>query len=382
MRKSHILAPGPTPVLTEALAAMSSPIIHHRSPEFTPILKDVREGLKWLFQTKNEVLFFASSGTGAMEGAVTNLLSHGDKALVVEGGKFGERWTEICQAYGVEPVVIKVTWGEAVEPALVEKALKGDSSIKAVFTQATETSTGVMYPIKEIAEIVNRHEDTLMIVDAISALGVYNIPTDEWKLDVVVSGSQKALMLPPGLAFASVSEKAWGFAERANLPKYYFNFRKELKSITESNQSVYTPAVSLLIGLRESLRIMQGEGLDNIFARHDALARATRAGVVAMGLELFAPKSPSNSLTAVKAPPGIDGQEVVKTLREKFGITIAGGQSQAKGKIFRIAHLGYFDRFDIITALSALEMSLNELGFKVERGRGVKAAEEILEGMS
>lgn len=382
MRKKYILAPGPTPVLTEALAAMSSPIIHHRSPEFTPILKDVREGLKWLFQTKSEVLFFASSGTGAMEGAVTNLLSHGDKALVVEGGKFGERWTEICQAYGVEPVVIKVTWGEAVEPALIEKALRDDPSIKAIFTQATETSTGVMHPIKEMAEIVSRYEDTLIIIDAISALGVFDIPTDKWKLDVVVSGSQKALMLPPGLAFASVSEKAWGFAERSNLPKYYFNFREELKSLAESNQSVYTPAVSLLVGLRESLRIMQEEGLDNIFARHDALARATRAGVVAMGLELFAPSSPSNSLTAVKAPPGIDGGKVVKTLREKYGITIAGGQSQAKGKIFRIAHLGYFDRFDIIIALSALEMTLNELGFKVERGRGVKAAEEILEDMN
>lgn len=379
MKKKRLLAPGPTPVPPKTLLKMAEPIIHHRGPEFSSILSEIRGGLKYIFQTKNEVLVFSSSGTGAMEGAVVNTLSKGDKALVVNGGKFGERWVEICQAYGVEALVVDVEWGEAVEPSIVKKILDTNNSIKAVFTQACETSTGVVHPIKEIAEIVRDKDNTLIIVDAISALGSLDIRTDEWGLDVVVVGSQKALMLPPGLAFASVSDKAWGFVERSNLPKYYFNFKKELKSISK-NQNAYTPAVSLLIGLSESLNQIRDEGLENIFARHKRLAKATRAGATALGLQLYAPKSPSDAVTAILAPQGINGSDVVKVMREEYGITIAGGQAQAKGKIFRVAHLGHVDQFDVITVISALEMTLGKLGYHVELGKGVRAAAEVLRG--
>lgn len=377
-RKYYLLAPGPVPVPPEVLAAMSEPIIHHRAPVFVKVLEGVREGLKYLFQTKNEVLIFASSGTGAMEGAVTNTLCKGDKALVIRGGKFGERWEEICGAYGVLPKCIDVTWGQAVDPKLIAQELEKDSNIRAVFTQASETSTGVMHPIKEIAAIVKKYDNTLMIVDAITGIGVFDIPTDKWGLDVVVSGSQKAFMLPPGLAFAAVSDKAWSFVEKSDLPKFYFNFKKELKNLKD-NQTNFTPAVSLIMGLKETLKMIKEDGLENVFKRHARLAEATRAAVKALGLELYAPESPSNAVTAIKAPDGIDGQKVVKILRDKHNITIAGGQSQAKGKIFRIAHLGYIDAYDIIMAISALEMTLKELGVGVDLGKGVKAAAEILE---
>ncbi|MBI4618544.1 MAG: alanine--glyoxylate aminotransferase family protein [Desulfobacterales bacterium] len=377
MKKRYLLAPGPTPIPSKTLLDMAEPIIHHRGPEFSSILGEIRGGLKYLFQTKNEVLIFSSSGTGAMEGTVSNMLSKGDKALVVNGGKFGERWIDICQAYGVDVEIIDVPWGEAVDPSIVKNILDQNSSIKAVFIQACETSTGVVHPLKEIAETVKDKDNTLVIVDAISALGALDIPTDRWGLDVVVAGSQKALMLPPGLAFASVSNKAWRFVESSNLPKYYFNFKKELTSLSK-NQNAYTPAVSLLIGLRESLNQIKEEGLENVFARHEKLAKATRVAMTALGLQLYAPISPSNAVTAVLAPHSINGSDVVKVMREKYGITIAGGQGHAKGKIFRIAHLGYMDQFDVITAVSALEMTLHELGYHAELGKGIRAALEVL----
>ena len=376
-KKYYLLAPGPTPVPPKVLAAMSEPIIHHRAPAFVQVLGEVREGLKYLFQTKQEVLVFASSGTGAMEGTVTNALCRGDKALVVRGGKFGERWAEICDAYGVETECIDVPWGQSVNPKAIERALNNDPAIRAVFTQASETSTGVVHPIKKIAAIVREHANTLMVVDAITGIGVFDIPTDEWGLDIVVSGSQKALMLPPGLAFAALSDKAWSFVEQSDLPKYYFDFKKELKKI-QGDQTAYTPAVSLVLGLNETLKMVKEEGLKNVFRRHARLAEATRAAAKALGLELFAPETPSNAVTAIKAPEGIDGQKVVKILREKHNITIAGGQAEAKGKIFRIAHLGYVDAYDVIIGISALEMVLKELGHPVDLGKGVKAATEIL----
>ncbi len=377
MRKRYLLAPGPTPVPEEVLLDMARPILHHRSPHFTPILNEVRENLQYLFQTKNDVIFFASSGTGAMEASVANLLSKGDKAICVRGGKFGERWAEICEAYGVEPINIDVEWGTAGDPSRIEEALSKDPSIKAVFTQASETSTAVRYPIKEIAEIVSRYENTVMVVDGITGIGVFDVPVDEWKLDVVVTGSQKALMLPPGLAFVSVSEKAWRLNEGSDLPKYYFSFAKERKAL-KKNDTAYTPAVSLLIGLRRSLAMIREDGLEVIFTRHEQMAKATREAMKAIGLELFAPDSPSPALTAIKAPEGIDGQKIVKILREKHGITIAGGQSQLKGKIFRIAHMGFIERFDLILTLSAVELTLKELGYAVELGKGVKVAQELL----
>ena len=377
-RKYYLLAPGPVPVPPKVLAAMSEPIIHHRAPAFVKVLEGVREGLKYLFQTKNEVLVLASSGTGAMDGSVTNTLCKGDKALVVRGGKFGERWAEICEAYGVKPICIDVTWGQAVAPKLIAQELEKDPEIRAVFTQASETSTGVMHPIKEIAEIVKKYDNTILIVDAISGIGVFDLPVDKWGIDVVISGAQKAFMLPPGLAFAAISDKARSFIERSDLPKYYFNFKKELKKI-EDNQTNFTPAVSLIMGLRQTLKMIQEDGLETVFKRHARLADATRTAVKALGLELFAPDSPSNAVTAIKAPSGIDGQKIVKILREKHNITIAGGQAQAKGKIFRIAHMGYLDAYDVVMVIAALEMVLKELGVPVEMGKGVKAAAEILE---
>jgi serine---pyruvate transaminase len=378
-RKYYLLAPGPVPVPPKVLAAMSEPIIHHRAPAFVKVLEEIRGGLKFLFQTKNEVLILASSGTGAMEGAVTNTLCKGDTSLVVRAGKFGERWAEICEAYGVKPICIDVPWGQAVDPKLIAQELEKNPTIRAVFIQASETSTGVMHPIREIAEIVKNYDNTLLIVDAISGIGVFDLPVDKWGLDVVVSGSQKAFMLPPGLAFVTLSDKALSFVEKSDIPKYYFNFKKELKKLVKDNETNFTPAVSLIMGLRESLNMIKEDGLEKVFKRHARLADATRAAAKALGLELYAPDSPSNAVTAIKAPAGTDGQKIVKILRDKHNITIAGGQSEAKGKIFRIAHMGYLDAYDIIMVISALEMTLKELGVSVEMGKGVKAAAEILE---
>ncbi len=379
MGKKYLFSPGPTMLPQEVLLKMAEPIMHHREPEFEKIFSEIREGLKYIFQTKNEVLTFTSSGTGAMEGAVSNLLATGDKAIVVRGGKFGERWGEICKAYGIEFIPIDVEWGRAVEPETIEQALRSDRSVRAVYTQASETSTGVRHPIREIAEIVKRHENVVIVVDAITGIGVFDIPMDAWGLDVVISGSQKALMLPPGLSFAALSEKAWKLVDRSNLPRYYFDFKKELKN-TKKNQSSYTPAISLFVGLRESLRMIEKEGREAIFRRHEKLAEATRRAVKALGLELYAPDAPSNALTAVKFPEGVNGEKLKSLFFEKFGITVAGGQDRAKGKIIRIAHLGYYERLDMIMVVSALEMLLKEMGHRFELGAGVRAAEEVLMG--
>lgn len=377
MRKRYLLAPGPTPVPPEILLAMAQPILHHRSAEFAELFGKVREDLKYLFQTRNDVLTLASTGTGGMEAAVSNFLSVGDKALVINGGKFGERWLKLCQAYGVRVEEIKVEWGRAVDPQAVADALSIDPSIKAVYVQASESSTGVAHDVKALGEIVKALPETLLMVDAVSAMGVFDLKTDLWGLDVVVTGSQKALMLPPGLAFVSVSDKAWGTLEKAKNGKFYFNLKRERENQVK-NQTAYTAAVSLIIGLAEVLKQIRAEGLEKIFARHRLLAQATRAGMVGAGLSLFPKDSPSDALTAVNAPPGMDGQAIYKALREKYGITAAGGQDHLKGKIFRIAHMGYIDLFDVIIAISAVEMVLKGLGYPVRLGEGVRAAEEIL----
>ena len=376
MLKRYLMAPGPTPVAPQTLLAMAEPIIHHRSPQFYAVVAEVEEGLKFLFQTKNEVLILVASGTGAMEGAVTNFLSAGDMALVVRGGKFGERWEEICTAYGVKAQTLDVEWGKSIKPRAIEGALKADPAIKAVYIQAHETSTGVKHPVEEIGRVVRQFPGTILVVDAISAMGVYDLKTDDWQVDIMVSGSQKALMLPPGLAFASVSEKAWALNKTANLPRFYFDFAKERKNLAK-NTGAYTSAVTMVIGLQQVLRQIKADGLEVIFARNKRLSEATKAGVTALGLALYTQENSSEALTAIKAPEGIDGQEVVKIMREKYGVTIAGGQAQAKGKIFRISHMGYVNEFDVIVALSALEMALKDLGYPVAMGAGVKAAELV-----
>jgi aspartate aminotransferase-like enzyme len=377
MLKRYLLAPGPTPVPSDVLLAMAAPIIHHRSPDFVPVIDSAKKGLQWLYQTKNDVLIICSTGTGGMVGTVNNFFNRDDKVLVINGGKFGERWTNICRAYGLNVEEIVVEWGYAVKPEAVEEKLKKDKDIKGVFVQASETSTGVYHDIKALASIVKKYSDTLFVVDAISALVAHDLRTDEWGIDVMIGGSQKGVMLPPGMAFVSVSDKAWARAETSKLPKFYFNFRKERANLAK-NQTNFTSPVTLIIGLNESLRMLRAEGLENVFRRHATLANATRKAVQAIGLEIYPRESPSNSVTAIMSPPGIDGQTIYKNLREKYGITAAGGQDKAKGKIFRIAHLGYSDRFDIITAIAGIEMVLKGMGHPVKLGAGVAVAQELL----
>jgi len=376
MQKKYLLAPGPTPVPSEALLAMAMPIIHHRAPDFLPVLDSAKKGLQWLYQTKNDVLILCSTGTGGMVGSVNNFLNPGDEVVVVNGGKFGERWTKICQAYGMKVNELVVEWGRAVKPEQVEEALKKNPKIKAVFVQYTETSTGVNHDIKALAGIVKK-TDALFVVDAISALVAHDIRTDEWGIDVVIGGSQKGIMLPPGLAFVSVSDKAWKMADAAKTPKFYFNFKKERDNLAK-NQTTWTSPVSLIIGLNAAVKMLQDEGLENVFKRHERLAKATRAAAAALNLALFPKENPSLSLTAIEAPAGVDGQAIYKDLRVKYGITGAGGQDKLKGKIFRIAHLGYADTFDVITAVAGIEMVLKGLGHPVKLGSGVAAAQEIL----
>ncbi|MBI5287035.1 MAG: alanine--glyoxylate aminotransferase family protein [Deltaproteobacteria bacterium] len=381
MKKRFLLAPGPTPVPEVASLSMAQPMVHHRTPQFSKIFEEVKEGLKYVFQTKEDVLILAASGTGAMEASISNLFSPGDEVLVVNGGKFGERWGKISEVYGLKAHWLNVEWGRAVDPADVKKALVASPNIKGVLVQASETSTTVVHPVRELAELTRDREDCLLIVDGITAVGVFSLPMDEWGIDVLVSGSQKAFMLPPGLAFISLGEKAWRFQERSKCPRFYFDLKKERKNLKD-NTTAYTPAVSLIIGLRDVLRMIKEEGLEDVFARHSRLARATRSAMKALGLKLLAPDAPSDAVTGVWLPEGIDGGKFVRYLRDDMGVTMAGGQDQLKGKIFRIAHLGYIDTFDIIVAVASIEMTLRRFGHKVEFGKGVAAAEEVLmEGM-
>ncbi len=375
MKKVSLLAPGPTPVPPRTLLAMAQPLIHHRSADFQEVIGQVRAGLKKIYQTANEVLIFCSSGTGAMESAVTNLLSPGDKAIAIRGGKFGERWSLLLEAYGCQPVNVDVPWGQAVDPAQVEALLKADPTIKAVYVQALETSTGVDHPIQALAS-VTKNTDAVLVVDAVSALGAYSIPTDQWGLDVVVSGSQKALMMPPGLAFVSIGPKALNLMKKSTLPKFYFSWAKELKNQVE-NKGAFTSPVTLFMGMLDIFKLIDEVGLENIFAETAVRSQAFKAAVAAWGLELYSKQRPSTALTAVQCPAGIDGQKVVKWLKEKYAIYIAGGQDQAKGQIFRVAHMGYINEFDTLQAISAIEMALKGLGHSFEMGSGVAAAQKI-----
>ncbi len=376
MIKSYLLAPGPTPVPPEVLAAMAQPVIHHRTPQFGAVLASVQEGLRELFGTTQDVLVLASSGTGAMEGSVTNLCSPGDEVIVVNGGKFGERWTKICRTYGLTVREIRVEWGRAVAPQMVQAALDEHPRARAVYVQASETSTCALHPVPEIAK-VTRVRDTLLVVDGITAVGVLPLPMDALGIDVLVTGSQKALMLPPGLAFVALSPRAWATVERATLPRFYFDFARERKGVAEKS-TAWTPAISLINGLKTALDMMRAEGWERIFARHDRLARATRAGVQALGLSLLAPESPSPAATAVNLPPTVDGSALFRYLRDEMSVTFAGGQDQLKGKIIRLAHLGYVDAFDVVVGVAALELALRHFGATVDLGRGVGAAEAVL----
>ena len=375
MRKNYLLTPGPTPLPPQVSEAMARPIIHHRTPQFQAVLKEASEGLKYVFQTVNDVFILASSGTGAMEAAVINLLSPGDTALTIQGGKFGERWTELCQAYGINTEIINVEWGRAVEPAEIGKRLKANPKIKAVFATLCETSTGVANDIEAIGKVV-KNTNAVLVIDAISGLGAIDLKTDGWFCDAVVSGSQKGLMLPPGLGFISVSPKAWKLAESSKCPKYYFSLIQAKKALDKTD-TPFTPAITLIIALCEALKMIKQDGLENVFSRHRKMADATRLAVKALGLELFAPGAPSDVVTAAKVPANIDGEKLVKAMRDTYGVTIAGGQSELKGKVIRIAHMGYIEESDIIAGIACLEKVLAQMGYKFNLGAGVKAAQEV-----
>ena len=374
MKKSHLFTPGPTPIPPDALLAMAQPIDYHRSDDTVALIKDVLEKLKHVFQTGNDVLFLTSSGTGAMEGAVTNLLCRGDRVIVIRSGKFGERWAEICDAYGVNVLSIDVRRGDSVAPERVEAELSSQPDAKAVFATLCETSTGVLHDIEALAGIT-QNTPTLLVVDAVSALGADDLQMDKWGVDVVVSCSQKGLMTPPGLAFAALSQRAWEATEKSDLPKYYLDYRKAHKRGLEGSVP-YTPAVTLLIALQCALNRICDEGIRNTITRHSLMARATRNAVKAIGLPLFA-SSPANTLTSIRLPKEIDGKAFVKMMRERHGITYAGGQGELNGKIVRIAHLGWMNADDVIVAISAFERGLMDIGYDVELGAGVAAAQEI-----
>ena len=353
---------------------MAEPIIHHRTPEYEEMFNVVNEGLRYLFQTGRDVFTLSSSGTGAMEACVVNVLSKGDKALVMRGGKFGERWGEICEAYCIETVNLDFEWGTAINPDDVARALKENPDIKAVFSTQSETSTGVLTDMKALGEVVSP-TDAILVTDAVSGIGVHELLPDSWGIDIVAAGSQKSIMLPPGLAFVAVTQKAWECIETPNLPKYYWDLKKYKKSLAK-NQNPFTPPVTLMAGLRECLEMIRSEGLEQMQARHRLMAEAARAGVKALGIEIFA-KSPSNVLTALSVPAELDGKKLLSSLKRN-GIFAAGGQAQLAGKIIRISHLGYTDIYDILTAMAGLERSLSQHGWSFEKGASLKAAQEVL----
>jgi serine---pyruvate transaminase len=375
MKKYQLMAPGPTPVPSEVLLAMAQPIIHHRTPQYDALFVEVRAALKRLFQTSAEVVPLACSGTGAMEAAVVNTLSAGDRVVVIRAGKFGDRWLELARAYGLDVVDLSAPFGYTVDAQRLAEALKAHPDVKAVLTQHSETSTGVLHDVQAYAAITNQH-DTILIVDAVSSLGIADLPMDAWGVDLVVSGSQKGLMLPPGVGFCALDEKAWRKTKTSTLPKYYFNLADELKFVAK-NEVRFTPAVSIMVGLLEALKLLEAEGLADVFKRHDRLARATRAGVEALGLELFAKATPSPALTAVTAPSGVNSETIVAAYSQSHNITIAGGQGEMKGKLFRLGHMGYAAELDTIGALAALEQVLADLGQPVDFGASVRAAQKI-----
>ncbi len=376
MHKKRLFTPGPTPVPEQVMLAMAQPMIHHRHPEFIEVLTRVNENLQYLFQTKQQVFTLTSSGTGAMEAAVCNILSPNDVALYVNVGKFGERWGEICTAYGIRIEEIKVTYGEAPDVEKVMRRLHQNPEIKAVFLTHSETSTAVVTDVKTIAERVHAISDALVVVDGITSVGSLEMRMDDWGVDVLLTGSQKGLMIPPGLSFIALSERAWTAVETSTLPKYYLDIRKAKKAITAEG-TPWTPAITLMIGVDLGLQMIRKEGIENVWARHQRLADAIREGCKAIGLKLFS-TAPSNALTAVYFPKNVDEKQFTKIVKGKYGFTLAGGQSEMKGKIFRISHLGYYDDFDAISIISGLELTLADCGYTFKHGAGVSAAQAVL----
>lgn len=378
--REYLMIPGPTPVPPKAVLAMSRPIAGHRTPEFADMYGRIVKNLQEVFQTKHDVYVFASSGTGGLEAAVANTVSPGDKVLALIAGKFGERFRDLSDIYGAQVEEMNFEWGSEVDVDAVAKKLEENKDIKIVFATQNETSTGVTHDIKALGEIVAK-TDAILVVDGVSGVGAIEIKTDEWKVDILCTGSQKALMLPPGLSVVSVSPKAWKVIEENKSPNYYFSLKACKKNFDNKNFTPYTPAVSLFYGMEATLNMMMDEGMENVYARHILLAKAVRAAVRAIGLKPLAEDDcASAAITAVWSPEGISADDIRKTLKEEYNVIFAGGQSQLKGKIFRISHMGYADKMEVLIAVSALEMALSKLGYPVELGKGVKAAQEVFLG--
>jgi aspartate aminotransferase-like enzyme len=378
--KLMLMIPGPTPVPEQVLLAMAKHPIGHRSADFSALIAETREALQWLHQTQNDVLTLCASGTGAMEAGIINFLSPGDKVLCGDNGKFGERWVKLCQAFGLQVEVIKAEWGKPLNPEDFRSQLEADTAkqIKAVILTHSETSTGVINDLETINRHVKAHGQALIIVDAVTSLGAANVPIDAWGLDVVCSGSQKGYMLPPGLGFVAVSPKAWAAYETATLPKFYLDLGKYKKTL-DKDSTPFTPPVNLYYGLAVGLRMMQKEGLEAIFARHDRQKRATRAAIRSLNLPLYAPDDCGSPAITAVAPTSVDAEDIRKAVKSKFDILLAGGQDSLKGKIFRIGHLGFVSDRDILTAIAALEAVLPGLGHDgVVAGAGIAAAAQIL----
>ena len=383
IRKTRLYTPGPTPLLPAAQFAMAAADMHHRTPEFRALFQKVLAQLKVFVGTKNDVLLLSSSGTGAMEASVSNLTSPGDKVLVLTAGKFGERWTGLAKAFGCEPDVVTAPYGQTFEIGQIRAALKPEHRV--VYMQATETSTAVKHDVEAVAKLIKEvAPEAILVVDGITGLGTTHFDVDAWGIDVLIGGSQKAVMIPPGLAYLSVSEKAWAAMEKSKNPRYYFDLRKERKNAVKS-ESAYTPAVALVAGLGAALDYIAGQAGGDLEKGREALvnnaivnAEATRAGLVSLGFTLFAPTAPAAAATAVAVPEGMDSGTVVKALKSKFSLVTANGQGEMQGKIFRVAHLGFFDYLDTIAFLGAMEhIAKDTLGLKVEFGQAVAAAQKV-----
>ncbi|HUY28745.1 MAG TPA: alanine--glyoxylate aminotransferase family protein [Candidatus Binataceae bacterium] len=372
--KKYLFTPGPVSVPPEVLLEMAQPIIHHRTPAFSAALDQARERLKPLFGTAREPILLSSSGTGAMEAAVINLLAPGEHAIFVNGGKFGERWGKILAAFGMIPHEVKVEWGRAVRPEQIEDALKAHPEAKAVLVQASETSTCAIHPIGAIGE-VTRRRGAMLIVDGITSVGVFEQKMDQWGVDAFITGSQKALMLPPGLGIVVLSERAAETAKKNRTPKFYFDLPKELKAQRDEHTTAFTPAVSLIMGLNKSMELLHAETLPGVFARHAAMAEATRAAGLALGLALIAPDAPAPGVTGLIVAEGFDSGKLVKYMRDVLGVAVQGGQDQMKGRLVRIGHMGHLTPFDMLIAVSALEAGLKNLGYEFRTGAGVAAVQ-------
>jgi len=373
--KKYLFTPGPVPVPPDVLLEMARPVVHHRTAEFGAVLDQARERLQPLFGTRRDVVILSASGTGAMEAAVVNLLAPGEHAVFVNGGKFGERWGKMLAAHGMTPHEVTVEWGRAVRPEQIDDALAANPEARAVFVQASETSTTALHPVAAIGE-VTRRRGVMLVVDGITSVGVFEQKMDEWGVDALVTGSQKALMLPPGLGIIALSERALDRATRNKTPRFYFDLPRELKSQRDEHSTAFTASVPLIFGLNKALEMIHAETLARVFARHALMAEATRDAARALGLRLLAPDNPSPGATGVLLPDGLDGSKLVRYARDVLGIHLQGGQDQMKGKLVRFGHMGWLSPFDMLTAVSAFELALRHCGYQFAAGAGVTAVQQ------